>query len=201
MTRTIYSSILWVVMFVSLIVTLNLYFSEKANSNRLFSNLKAVNEQAETYTTRDGYPATKKTIQELSTKELKQAFPEATAIIKNMRIEPRRVQSFTQLSQGLTIKVKAPVTDSVLFDTRLNDSLQVKKLNYSDKWISIQAEIKPDTGLITIAAIDTIYTSIYKGKRRRPALWIFSRRNYEAAATNRSPYIKIQVVQGITIKK
>lgn len=201
MNKTITNILIYIVLVVGMVMTLNLYFTEKATSNRLFSNLKAVNQQSETYTTKDGHPAVKKTIQELTTKELKQVFPELTAIIKNMRIEPRRVETYTQLTQGLTIKLQAPVTDSIVFNTNLQDSLKIKRLNYIDKWISIKAEIKPDTGLVKIAAIDTIFTSIYRGKRRHPARWIFSRRNYEAAATNRSPYISINVIQSGIIKK
>lgn len=203
MKQAILTASIWLILLTVSIGSIYLYFTEKANSTRLFFDLKTINETAETFTTKDGHQASNKPAQELTARELKKVLPEMTAIIKNMSIKPRQVETFAQVKQGLTIKIEAPVIDTVIFT--VTDTLKVKEMRYSDKWISINATMPSgtsgtNTGTINITGIDTIYTVIHKGARRRPWLWIFSKRQYEATASNRSPYIQATVLQAATIK-
>jgi hypothetical protein len=188
--------------------SLYLYIKEQGNSRRLLYDLKAANEQAEDFKTREGHQASKLKAQELTISELRRINPQIIAQLKNLDIRPRLVTSYTQAAQTFQAEIRAPVKDSIVNVPASTDIKQdarepqkIKVLKYRDKWISITGVLDPDTAKIKVAATDTIFTGIYKGDRRRPWLWILSKRQYTAAATNRSPYIKIQVIQSGVIKK
>ena len=179
-----------------------LTFKACEKNQRLVTNLVAVNKPDESFQTKDDHPASKKQAQDLTPGELKKAFPEVTSKLKNLYIPPQRAESFTELSHSLTIDIKAPVTLSPIPGTinTNKDTVPLRVLNFADKWITIHVALGTDTGNIQVAAVDSIFTAIYRGRRRHPMLWILSKRKLECAATNRSPYIKIKVVQAGTIK-
>jgi hypothetical protein len=188
--------------------TLKLYFAEKANSRRLSDNLESVTQEAEHFKTRDNRPAVKTTALVLTPVEIKRYFPEVKQKLENLYIPPQRAESYTETSQQLTATITAPVKDTVLQIIQVPSSkFQIPKLDtirvldYQDEWIKIHAALAADTGTIEVAAIDTIFTAIYRGERRKPAFWIFSRRKLQTAASNRNPYISINVVQSGVIKK
>jgi hypothetical protein len=187
--------------------SLNLYFKATARANRLESNLIAANDEAQRFKTRDGHNAAKITAQELTISELRRINPAIITQLKNLYIPPRLAQSYTQTSQTMQAEISAPVVRPQHVAALLSTSDTATRnpepatFSYSDKWISITGTLDPDTAKINILATDTIFTAIYKGERRRPALWIFSRRKLQTAATNRSPYISINVVSSGVIKK
>ncbi len=206
MKATAQTVIVWLFLIFVTGSSLKLYFHEKANSNRLLFDLKAANQQAENFQTREGHQASKLIAQELTIKELKTINPEIISQLKNLYIPPRRIQSYTQAAQVLSAEVLATVIDSVPAHTKLNTDARepekIRVLKYVDKWISIQSgnlDLSPVK--VKVLAIDTIFTGIYKGDRRRPWLWILSKRQYTATATNRSPYISIKVIQSGIVKK
>jgi len=179
------------------------YLHVQGENRRLLTNLTAANQKAEIFKTRDGHNAARITAQELTISELKQAFPDVATSIKNMYIPPRRVESFTQTSQQMQVEVKAQVTGIVIpADTiKKIDARVIKTLKYQDKWVSISGELDPDTAKIKVLATDTIFTAIYRGERRHPWAWFLSKRKYQVSATNRNPYIAINVIQSGVIKK
>ena len=187
--------------------SLKLYIDEKANSRRLTNNLETVNQEVERYKTRDGHQAARIDALVLTNRELKRSFPGMASTLKNLYIPPQRVESFTETSNQLKIKVTAPVKDTVLqlieprgFSTVINRDT-VHFLDYADEWIKIHAEMMHNTGTVEVAATDTIFTAIHRGERRRPWSWIFSRRKLQTSVTNRNPYISINVIQSGVIKK
>ena len=198
---------IWIFMLFVTGSTLNLYFKEKATTRRLTDNLEAVNQQAEHFKTRDGNQAARIAAQELTIHELKRAFPAVASNLKNLYIPPQRALSYTQTSQQLTASITAPVKDTLLQIIEPRGSATITKvdtfryLDYADQWIKIHAEMRKDTGTVEVAATDTIFTAIHRGERRHPWAWIFSRRKLQASATNRNPYISINVVQSGVIKK
>lgn len=184
-----------------------LFIVEKQNSNRLFDNLQAATSKNTTFTTRDGNPAVKQTAQQLTGSEVRRAFPEVKSNLKNLYIPVSRTESFTQTGQSLNISKTLPLQDNTNYSVgnieHPADSLpaiQPKTFELPDKWVHITGEIMGDSVSFQIMATDTIFTAIYRGDRRRPWLWVLSKRKLEVAATNRNPYIKIEVIQSGIIK-
>lgn len=185
--------------------SLYLYIHEQGNSRRLLANLEAANQTAKQFKTKDGHNATKLIAQDLTIKELRRVHPEIIAQLKNLYISPRLVQSYTAAAQTFSADIKTPVTTKPDTTTTGTGTIETKgtieTFTFLDKWISVTGQIKHDTAALNIQATDTIFTAIYKGDRRHPWAWILSRRQLTAAATNRSPYIKINVIQAGVIKK
>ena len=195
-------SLITVFILILIITGFQYTFKSCEKNQRLVDNLVAVNQPDESFQTKDDHPASKKQALDITPGELKTAFPTVITRLDNLYIKPQRTESFIELSSDLTIDIKAPVTNPpTSAGYRINnDTVPMRTLNFSDKWITIHAALGTDTGKIQVAAVDSIFTAIYHGRRRHPLLWIFSKRKLEVAATNRSPYIKIKVLQAGTIK-
>ena len=198
-----------------------LYFQEVATSRRRLDNIQALTSEVEQFKTRDNRPATKAKAQNPTNMELRTAFPEVTQQLKNLYIPTRLAESYTQASTAMSAEISAPVRDTTIYrkntDARSFDKLfrsadssfssppvpepvEAKTFSYSDQWISLSGYLDPDTAKIKVAAVDTIFTAIYRGQRRHPWAWILSKRKLEVAATNRSPYINATVIQAGIIK-
>jgi hypothetical protein len=208
MKATAQTVIIWLFLIFVTGSSLNLYFHANSDKNRLIADLKAANEKAEDFKTREGHQASKLKAQELTISELRRINPQIIASLKNLQIPPRLVDSYTQAEQTFQAEIKAQVKDSIsdlpertAINPDAREPQKIKVLKYRDKWITITGVLDPDTAKIKVLAKDTIFTAIYKGDRRRPWLWILSKRQYTAAATNRSPYIKINVVASGIIKQ
>lgn len=185
--------------------SLKLYFEEKANSTRLTYDLKAALETAVDFKTKNGQQASKMKAQELTISELRKINPAIISQLKNLYIPPRLAESYTELSQEMKAAVKAPIKDSIRYPIGINsddrEPEKIKVLQYWDQWISIHGVLDPDTAKIKVLATDTIFTAIHKGERRRPWLWVFSKRQLTTSATNRSPYISVHVINSGVIRK
>lgn len=207
MKATAQTVVIWLFLLFVAGKSISMYMSANSRANRMEANLKAATETAQQFKTRDQHNAVKLKAQELTISELRRINPQIISQLKNLYIAPARVQSYTQSTQELKAEIKATVKDSAIVPgtTEINSDSRapekIKLLKYRDKWISIQGIVDPDTAKIKILATDTIFTAIYKGERRRPWAWILSKRQYTAAATNRNPYISINVIETGVIKK
>ena len=205
--KTAQNAVIWLFLICVTAASLTGYIKEQSKSKRLLYNLKAARDSAQTFTTKDGHQASKLIAQNLTVSELKKVNPEVVSQLKNLYIAPRLVESYTETESRMNVEVLATVKDSILpahtgtnTDTRAPE--KIRTLQYSDKWISIRSgNLDLDTAKIKVTAIDSIFVVPYKGERRHPWAWFLSRRQYTAAATNRSPYIEIKVIQSGVIKK
>jgi hypothetical protein len=194
----------------STVVSTVMYFKELANSNRLVFDLKAANQPAKTFETKDGHQASKLIAQDNTVHELKIINPRVVSQLSNLYIAPRLVQSYSETTQTLKAEIYAHIKDSISAtlpaDTSKNTvaevPVKIRMLEYSDTWISVKTgNIDLAPVKITVVAKDSIFAGVYKGQRRHPWAWILSRRQWTVAATNKSPYIKIEVIQAGVIKK
>lgn len=199
MKNSIQTAVIWLFLIFVTAASLTGYIREQSKSKRLLYNLKAARDSAQTFITKDGHQASKLISQNLTAPELRKINTEVVSQLKNLYISPRLVQSYTQSTQEMKAEVPVKIHDTIRIEN--TDTIKMKVLEYQDKWISISGVIDPDTAKIKVLATDTIFTAVYKGERRHPWAWFLSRRQYTAAATNRSPYIKINVIQSGVIKK
>ena len=209
MKERLTSGIIWLFLVFVTIASVRGYILKQQDYNRVIYDLKASRDSARTFTTRDNHQASKLIAQNLTVSELKKVDPETVSKLKNLYIPPRLVQSYTEASQTMNVEVKAAVKDSIVARTPIGEPEgaksispeRVQTISYSDAWIKIKGVLYNDTAALKIAATDTIFTAIYRGERRHPWAWFLSKRQLTAAATNRSPYIKIKVIQSGVIKK
>jgi hypothetical protein len=207
MKATAQTVIIWLFLLFVTGESLHLYFKAQAKAARMEENVKAANESAEEFRAKNGQLASKLTAQELTISELRRINPEIISQLKNLYIPPRLAQSYTQTAQKLNVELAVPVKHSIPeVQAKDSNSVQptkpIRSLDYSDPWVSVFCKnIDLDTAKLLVSATDSIFISIYKGERRRPGLWILSRRKYQTAATNVNPYISIEVVQSGIIKK
>jgi type II secretory pathway pseudopilin PulG len=221
MKKAVINITIWIILIGSIAAGWKLYFKEKQNSRRLTHNIEAIQSQAEQFKARNGQQAARIAAQEVTISELRKNTVLA-AKLKNLYIKPGRVQSFTENRSQMSAQITAPTRDTFIFspmptlpaDNKLfadttgtpgknivaRETEKIRMLDYSDPWITIQAELGADTGTVNVAAVDTIFTAIHQGRRYKPLLWIFSRRKLEASATNTNPYIDITVIQGGIVK-
>lgn len=191
-------------------IPFKLYLAAKADNRRLTDNLQATQQPDTEFTTNDGHQASKKQAYQVEPGEIADVFPDVSRSLQNLDIKPGRAESFTEARQTFEADITAPVKDSlpavgentryILGKIERFDPIPIKTFSFRDHWISVTGIIS-DSARLHITAVDTIFTAIYRGQRRHPALWILSKRKLEVAATNRSPYIKINVIQGGIIKK
>jgi hypothetical protein len=212
MKATAQTIIIWLFLLFVAGESIHLYLDAKADSRRLLFDLKAAQDTARVFRTRDGEKAVKLIAQELTIRELKTVNPGLIAQLKNLYIPPRLVNSYTQTGQTFQATVSTPVIHETAapvpatIDTTApvpeREAVEgATSFNFSDKWLIINGRILNDSAKINVSATDTILTVIHKGERRRPWLWIFSKRQYTATATNKSPYININVIQAGVIKQ
>jgi len=178
--------------------SLNLYFKANARANRIEANLKAANETAEKFRTRNGQQAERIKAQELTISELRRINPYIISQLKNLYIPPRRTVSFVETSQNIQAEISAPVTDTIITKPAIIGKdpapQKIKLLEYNDNWFSVSGQIKNDSATLKISGVDTVFIGIFRGERRRPGWWFLSPRQYEAAATNRNPYINLHLL-------
>jgi hypothetical protein len=130
----------------------------------------------------------------LSLSQLEAFYPELYKQIKQMDIKPSRVQSLSNSGIRIEKKIVTTIKDSIIQDTLL-----VKKFDYSDAWISIRGEAVGNKQSISITHFDTISQVVFKGSRANPWLWLFSPRRLTQRISLASPYSKIQYSKYIKI--
>lgn len=130
----------------------------------------------------------------LSLAQLEAFYPALHEQIKAMGIKPSRVQSLS--SSGIRLE-KTIIT--TLKDSIIQDTIRVKKFDYTDAWISIRGEAIGNKQSISITHFDTISQVVFKGSRANPWLWLFSPRRLTQRISLASPYSKIQYSKYIQI--
>jgi len=187
--------------------SLYLHFKTAEKARRWEENYIAAKEEAEHFKTRNKQKAVRITSQEMTIKELRRVNPEIISQLRNLYIPPRLAQTYTQSTATMQAEVTATLKDTVIVRpdsvNRKEDPQpeKIKVLQYRDKWVSVYGVLDSNEPKLKITATDTVFVATYKGERRRPGLWIFSKRKIQVAATNKSPYININVIQSGTIKE
>lgn len=196
--------LIWVFLLLVTAASVRGYISQQKETKRLTRNLEAVTAEADSFRTRDGHTASRIAAQEITISELKNAFSDVAGQLHNLKIRPAQAVSYTQTASRLNVDARAPVKDSVInrLESNRSDTIfipdTVRTLKYSDAWLSVTAILPPppQLGTVKVSAIDSIFTVINWDRR-----WFLGAKHYEVNATNRNPYIKIEVIQGGIIKK
>jgi hypothetical protein len=131
---------------------------------------------------------------QLTLSQLEAFYPAIHSDIKKMGVKPSRVQSVSSTGVVLENKIFTTLRDSIIQDT-----VRIKKFNYSDAWISVNGEAIGNKQSISITHYDTLSQVVFKGTRANPWLWVFSPRRLTQRISIASPYSKLNYSKTIEL--
>ena len=172
------------------------YIQSRKDNQRLVENISHITKQLSYYKTKNGDLVAKNTVLIFRNSEFEKTFPELIKEIKNLRLKPKRVLSVTSTVLGNEKHIVTVLKDSIVQDTII-----AKIFNYQDEFYKVKGIAINDTQRVEIQSIDSIFQVVYRGKRKKPYLWIFSKRQLEQVITNKNPNSKITYSKHIEIIK
>lgn len=174
-------------------------YQTQMDNKRLIQNDVNMKAQLTYYFTKSGHEAAKTPVLQYKQKELYKIYPDVKQKVSDLKIKPKRVESYSEISVGYTKEITVPAKDSTI---KKNDSvIQGKYFHYADNWYDVKGWIIQDTASLKISSTDTIYQVIHKGDRINPWLWIFSRRQLVQTIESANPDNKIKYARFIKILK
>ena len=146
--------------------------------------------------TQNGNLALQSGVMSLTLRELQAHYPELYAKFKTLDIKMKRVTAgSTTIIEG-NKNIYTQLRDSLIYDT-----VGVKVFNYKDPWYNVSGQTIKDSIKVNIAYTDTLIQAVYKGRRTKPWLWIFSPRELEQRVMLSSPSSTIKYAKTIQISK
>jgi hypothetical protein len=131
----------------------------------------------------------------LSQTELQVLIPGLKQEIEGLNIELKRTKQVSQ-----THFVVDTLFHTVLRDSTVQDSVKAKSVFYSDDYFHMQGLIIGDLATWKLSYQDTLVQVVFRGKRIRPWLWIFSRRQLMQRIQLKNPQAQIHYSEIIQIK-
>lgn len=175
-------------------VTGRMYKTERDNRIRLEQSFIAANQEVTYYKSRNGELVAKVDALQLKYNELKDIYPEIIAEIRNLKINPGRVDQYSETVIHSKKEIVTTLRDSIIYDT-----IPVKVFNYSDEFYTISGIAVNDTQRVHIESRDSLIQLVYRGDRIKPWLWIFSKRKLQQVVTCKNPNSVINYSRQITV--
>ena len=122
-------------------------------------------------------------------------FPVLMEDVKNLKVKLSRIQSVTKTVITGEKRIVTSLRDSVLHDTVI-----VRVFNYSDDYYKIKGVATADSQMVEISSIDSLNQIVYYGKRPKPWLWFFSKRQLMQKIESKNPNTRIIYSQHIQIQ-
>ena len=173
-----------------------MYFNERKEKNRLEVSWNDSKQQIEYFKTKNGDLVAKNNVLQLKYSELKNVYPEIIAEIKNLRVNPKRVEHYSETVIHQQKDIITTLKDSLIYDT-----IPVRVFNYKDEFYTIKGIAIDDTQKVHIESRDSLIQIVFKGDRYKPWLWILSKRKLQQVVSCKNPSNKIEYSRIIEIKK
>ena len=175
---------------------LNKYRQERNDRIRLERSFTAANSKIEYYRAKNNALVAKNEVLQLKYREIKDIYPDIIAEIKNLKINPRHTETYSETVIHQNKEITTLLRDSSIFDT-----IPVRVFNYKDEFYTVSGMAIGDTQKVHIESQDSLIQVVYRGKRYKPWLWIFSRRKLEQVVSCKNPNSKIEYTRFIEIVK
>ena len=133
---------------------------------------------------------------QLKVNELKTSFPLVEKEIKNLDVKPGRTRLFSQDVTSSFKQIHVGLKDSIKADSSRN-----KTFHYADAYYDVDGFTGNDSAHLKIITRDTLIQIVYKGKRIKPWLWIFSKRKLMQRVRLTNPNATIKSSQVIQIQR
>jgi len=168
----------------------------KQNYKRVNQSFADSNKELIHFRTINGNLAAKVDVLQFRNNEIKIIYPEILEELKNLRIKSRLVKVFSE-----TVLQSQIIISTKLKDTLIEDSIKVQSFEYADEFYNVKGQILRDSIHLNINSSDSIIQVVYKGRRKRPWLWILSKRQLEQVIYSKNTKSKIQYSRIIEIVK
>ena len=186
------------VLSLSLAITLGYYnrvHSQKKTIARLEHNLSVQENSLQYYKTKQGELAAQNSVLEYTISELQKTEQKQIRELSNLGISPRHVSQISTTASAMEYEFSA-----TQYDTLISDSI-ARAFFMSDRWIQMRGVQQGDTQHISVQIVDTIVQVVYRGKRKKPYLWVFSPRTLQQVIYSKNPHTTIVYNKTIKISK
>lgn len=179
--------------------SLFMYIQKQKDYNRMLINSSALHAQVNYYADALGRETAKVRTMEFTVNELSKVLPEVTQALKELKIKPSRVQSYSQASVEQSKVITQILRDTVLIIN--NIQAPAKSFTYNDSWYQVTGLIRDNSQTLHITSVDTIIQVVSRGERAKPWLWFFSKRKLIQTIQSRNPSNHVTYSRNIQIKK
>lgn len=150
--------VICVILFVSLLITLNVCKHYQQDNNRLKSNQKELTEGLNIYRDKMGASIAEAGVITLKKNEFENLYNNKVQECKKLNIDIKRLKSYAQTSTNTNIPINTVLHDSVFVFNNKIDTLRC--LSYKDNYFSIDGCINNDTLSGHINSIDTLIQTV-----------------------------------------
>lgn len=171
-----------------------MYFKAVDDKNRIEQSWNASKQEIVYYKAKNGDLVAKNDVLQLKYSELKDIYPEIISELKNLKINPRRVEHFSETVIKQQKDIITTLKDSLIYDT-----IPVRIFNYKDEFYTIKGIAIGDTQKIHVESRDSLIQVVFKGERYKPLWWIFSKRKLQQVVSCKNPNNKVEYLRIIEI--
>jgi len=193
--RTILLS-LFIALSVSNIWVIKKLHSSQQNYKRIKESFVNSESDLRIYKTLNGELAAKVDVLELRNNEIKNIYPHILSELKNLNINIRLAKQFSETVIEHRIEIHKELRDTII-----GDSNKVKAFSYNNDFYDVNAIIQRDSIKMQINSKDSLIQVVYRGERKNPWLWFFSKRKLQQVIYSKNPNSHIQYSKVIEIKK
>ena len=168
----------------------------REDNRRMAENVRGVSEALQDFQTVDQRIGVQNSLIAMKLEELSILYPSLQSEIENLKVKPQRVVQI----QGTHTESEKVIT-TLLRDSVIMDTVQIRVFDYEDGYYTVKGQSWGDTQRVEVKSRDTLVQVVYKGRRERPVLWIFSPRKLEQRLVLKNPNARIVYNKNIQIQK
>lgn len=169
---------------------------QRLERERLQDSLRQINQGITAFRTADERLGAETRVMSLRLEELSMLYPQLLAEIESLRINPERT---VQVTSTVTQTEKQITT--LLRDSLVRDTVLVRVFEFEDSYYSVRGVAEADTQHVDICSRDTMIQVVYRGRRKRPWMWILSPRDLEQRIAFKNPNASVEYSRTIQILK
>lgn len=155
----------------------------------------------------NGRIASQTGVLQLRQKEFFSLFPTILAELRQLGVRTRMVESASSVAFGVQQRIFAQLKDSIAIAAKGTstaaippDTLQFRVFNYRDAYYDVSGYALDDRQVLYISSRDTMTQVVFR-RRKRPWLWIFSRKTLEQRVYFKNPHAHIYYSQTIQVDR
>lgn len=168
---------------------------QQANYRRVFQASELRNQELATLRLENGRLVAQNQVLSLKRDELVALFPEIDDEIRQLKVRLARAQSINTAGFEAPTRATVVLRDSIIFDT-----IQLSYFDYNDGFFTVRGRSIGNQLHLDLNYQDTLAQVVYHGERKRPWLWIFSRRKLMQRVSLKNPNATITYSKHIQIE-
>lgn len=188
------------IIFLCTVVGLVLQFMQnrkiEQDNLRLKGSLLSIHSSVKKIQLKDNSSAFESKVLSLKLDELQTLYPELLHTVKSIGVKPRLASQLTQLVLKDSLSFRTFIRDSTIYDT-----IRVRVFHFSNAFYTVKALELNDTAHVSIENRDTLFQVIHYGKRIKPWLWFFSKRELTQTVKLANPSASLVYSKHIILPK